>query len=174
MSITFLKSRRFAMKSITALGIGLASAVVSVFASSNVLAAATVYGGSVCHNYLGSDAKDIGFFSHGVVNDAPKSADPKKNTKKVICPVAKQINDYKGITTRVNIDSQGANTVTCTLYSRNWNGSSLGSKIVKNRGRGKESLTLQVPTSTLRSYFAIVCDLPSQEDAEIYSIEVLN
>lgn len=162
------------MKSITALGVGLASVVASVFAGGNALAASAVYGGSVCHNYFGSDAKYIGFFSHGVINEAPKSADPKKDTKKVVCPVAKHLNDYKGITARINIDSQGANTVTCTLYSRNWDGSSLGSKVIKNKGRGKESLTLRVPSSTPRSYFAAVCDLPSDEAAEIYSIEVLN
>ncbi len=155
------------MKSITALGIGLASVVVSVFASSNVLAAATVYGGSSCHNLEGKDAGNVEFYEHGATNASNISS-------KLICPLVKHTNDFNGLTVRVNFDSRGANTVTCTLYSRNWNGSSLGSKTVKNKRSGKESLTIRVPTSTTRSYFSLICNLPPKEVSEIFSVEVLN
>lgn len=153
------------MKLITALGIGLTSCLLM---SSYAMAASNVFGGSVCHAYDGADTQDIIYYSHGIVNAGTS------HTVSVICPIAKRTNDYNGITARINIDSNGANTVSCTLYSRGANGGALGSKSVRNNDSGKETLTLRVPTSTPTSYFAAVCKLPANEVAEIYSLEVLN
>jgi hypothetical protein len=130
--------------------------------------AATVIGGTVCHAYDGLNTKDTLFYSHGIVNAAAKAR------VAVVCPITKRSNDYAGITTKIHIDSQGAETVACTLYSRASDGSLLGSKAARNSGSGKEILTLRVSSSTPTGYFAAVCTLPPNEAAEIYSLEVLN
>lgn len=151
------------MKLIKLLGYSVATAIFC--ASGNAVAA--VYGGATCHNYEGRDAGTFEFYGHGITNGSPTLS------KKVICPVTKQASDFKGFTVRVNLDSPAANTVACTLYAYNANGAGLGSQVVKNKKKGKESLTIRVP-STPRSYFSLVCNLPSKERSEIFSIEPLN
>ncbi|SJM92825.1 exported hypothetical protein [Crenothrix polyspora] len=163
------------MKSITAFGFVLAGVVASVFVSGHALAAipnssvsSVINGGATCHNYEGKDVGTFEFYGHGVTNGSPSLS------KKVICPVTKRSSNFNGLTVRVNMDSPAANTVSCTLYAYNWNGTSLGSKAVKNKKSGKESLTIRVPSSTTRTYFSLVCSLPSKERSEIYSIESLD
>lgn len=163
------------MKSITAFGFVLAGVVASVLVSGHALAASTVYGGSVCHYYYGQDASNIEFYSHGVVNTTNDKNNPKNNIpKEVICPIAKRTNDYKGITAKINLRASRPDSITCTLYSYDYDRKFLGSKAVKNKISGEQSLTIKVPSSTTRSYFSTVCLLPPKEGGEIYSIEVLN
>ncbi|WP_394751850.1 hypothetical protein [Crenothrix sp.] len=152
------------MKLIQVLSYSLATVVFCASGS----AAAAIYGGATCHNYEGRDAGTFEFYGHGITNGSPSLS------KQVICPVTKQARDYKGLSVRVNLDSPGAKTVACTLYGYNANGVGIGFKAVKNQKKGKESLTIRVPSSTPRSYFSLVCSLPSKERSEIYSIESLN
>jgi hypothetical protein len=135
-----------------------------VFTSGNALAASTLNGGAICHDYAGSDAGSINYLSHGVFNKDPKSI------KKVICPVTKLAKDYKGLKVRVNLDSLGPKTVSCTLYGSKADGSAMGAKTVPNQKTGFESLTLSLPTSTLTGYFSVVCALPPKQNSEIFSI----
>lgn len=155
------------MKANVFLGVGVLGVVATVCGTA--LAATSVYSGVACHNYYGTDTRDIEYYSHGVVN-----TNPNVGAKKVICPVTKNANDRSGLTVRVNVDSPKPNSIKCTLRSHDWNGALLGLKSINSQIKGKETLTLRVPTSTARSSFSVLCDLPSQNAAEIYSVEALN
>lgn len=155
------------MKIIKVLGYGLTSVAATLMSGNAFAAASTVYAGSVCHNYVSQDASEFEFYGHGITNSSTI-------TKKVICPVAKRINDMNGIGVKVNIDAKSPNTISCTLFSYNINGNKLGYATASNKAKGKETLTMRTPASTTRSHSSVLCSLPGNEDAEIYSIEVFN
>ncbi|SJM91762.1 hypothetical protein [Crenothrix polyspora] len=158
------------MKVTTVLGMGLAGVMASVFMGGNALAASTVVGGAACHYYDGNDVSNIEYLSYGVLNTSTIA----NNVKKVVCPVTKQSSNFGGLTVKVNLDSNGPRTVSCTLYGYDVTGKAMGLNTVSNRTSGKESLMLKLPTSTPRSYFSVVCKLPSNEASVLYSVESLN
>lgn len=151
-------------KTLTALA---ASGLVYLLSAGNVFAAFTIIGGASCHHLIARKVGDIEYYLHGLTNAG-------NSVTSVICPIEKKANDYKGVKVRINLDSKGPKTVTCTLYSRNPNGTPIVSKTVQNAGTGKEALLVSVASSTPRSYFSLICDLPGKEVSEIFSVETLN
>jgi hypothetical protein len=155
------------MKIIAVMGLAL-TGVVSMLNAGNVLAASNIMGGAACHHLEARNIGDIEYYQRGITNLRASTG------AYVICPIAKNTADYKGVSVRINMDSAGANTVSCTLYSRNPNGSALSSKAARNISHGKESLLIRVASSTPRSYFSLICKLPGNEAAELFSVETLN
>ena len=145
-----------------------ASCFAGLLGANPVFAASTIIGGASCHHLEAQKVGDIEYYQHGLTNAS------KVSSSSVICPIEKKAYDYKGVKVRINLDSKGPNTVACTLYSRNPNGTPISSKTVKNIGSGKEALLVSVASSTPRSYFSLICNLPGNEVSEIFSVETLN
>jgi len=154
------------MKTLSALVLSIVAGFASVFGSSNLVLAATVFHhGSICHSLNANQENDLVINTQEVQNIAT-------TTRRVICPLVvthtpEQISGGVLVDYRTSVPFSTA--ITCTLYSYSYLGNFMGSKTSTSGFNNYISL-LGVPADIFSNH-VVLCSLPPNSTGRLIGIE---
>jgi hypothetical protein len=150
------------------MGIALALALVMgisglVGVSSKAFAVNSNISGSACRNYNARDVTDIDYLPNGVRN-------VNVSSRLVICPIVRSPTSTNAVGVYVDGFVPPGNTIACTLFSYNIDGSFGSQAFTAQPGTFDQFVT--VPGS----YWGnanVLCSLPGNISGQIYDIDVV-
>jgi hypothetical protein len=155
------------MKTALSLGLSLTLGTFSLLSlASNAYAVNTNNSGTSCKNYNAAQVADIDYLPNGTRN-------LNASSRYVICPIVRSPAST-GTAVSVYVDGFAAagRTISCTLYSYDYNGTFLGSQSFPTARTG----TFDQYLSVAGHYWgnaSVLCLLPASAGGIIYDVDVL-
>jgi len=166
MSLLSISKGEYIMKSAYGFGVFVA---ISAFASfglcSNAYAVNANHSGTVCKNYNASQVTDIDYLPNGTRN-------LNASARYVICPITRSPTSTNQVSVYIDGFASSGNTVSCTLYSYDYNGTFLGSQSFPTPRTGTFDQHLAVAGSYWGNA-SVLCLLPGNAGGIIYGVEVV-
>jgi hypothetical protein len=154
------------MKSAFVLGFTLAvGALGSLGLSGNAYAVNANHSGTICKNYNAAEATDIDYLPSGTRN-------LNANPRYVICPIVRSPTSTNQVNVYVDGFASAGHTVSCTLYSYDFNGTFLGTQSFPAPRTGVFDQYLSVP-GAYWSNASVLCYLPGSATGIIYDVDVV-
>jgi len=121
--------------------------------------------GTMCRNFNAGEVTDIDYLLNGVRNLNPSFA------RNVICPAVRSPTSTNVVNVFVDGTANSGTTITCTLYSYDFNGTFLGSQS-SGPMQGLFDKSLTVPGSFWGTS-NVLCLLPTSGLGVIYDVDVV-
>lgn len=154
------------MKSVYGLGLAATlSAIASFCLSSNAYAVNANHSGTVCKNYNAAQATDIDYLTNGTRN-------LNASSRYVICPITRSPTSTNQVSVYVDGFAASGKTISCTLYSYDYNGTFIGSQSFPTPRTGTFDQYLSV-AGRYWSNASVLCLLPASAGGIIYGVEVV-
>lgn len=138
--------------------------IAGVVSSGTASASPWINPGTICHNKLQGEANYFNYQANGIVNNSSA-------LRNISCPIITQNTTFGALGTVYVMYTSTVNT-TCTLFTHNWNVSSLIATQLVNLPAGNSYVGIaNVPNSDYYQH-TLECAMPGSARVKIRGIEV--
>jgi hypothetical protein len=155
------------MKTALSLGLALTMGTFGLLSlSSNVYAVNANNAGTACKNYNAREVTDIDYLPNGTRN-------LNASARYVICPIVRSpTSSSYAVNVYVDGFAAAGQTISCTLYSYDYNGTYLGSQSFPTARTGTFDQYLSVPGHYWGTA-SVLCLLPGSGNGIVYDVDVV-
>jgi len=126
------------------------------------------HSGTICKNYNAGDAAFIDYLPNG-------ARSYRTYATALICPLTRNTSNSNGAYVYVDVTTYGTQTVYCTAYSYNYNGTLLGSASQSWTGSGFHEFGLNLygaGKSSAWSDYSVLCTVPGNSSGLINGVDL--